>query len=101
VISGAVSSELNVAVFLDRDGTVIEDRGRLPDPSEAVSFPGTVEALSRPQQRFLQFVVTNQPGIGDGLITGHGNEHPDEVPRGTVVKRGIAQAADWILERND
>lgn len=57
------------AVFLDRDGTVIEDRGVLAEPSEVVFFPDTVDALRRLQERFLLFIVTNQPGVARGAIT--------------------------------
>ncbi len=57
------------AVFLDRDGTLIEDRGHLRDPGEVVFFPDTAEALRRLQKTFRLFIVTNQSGIGKGLIT--------------------------------
>ena len=59
----------NVAVFLDRDGTIIEDRGHLRDPSEVIFFTETFEALRELQKRFLLFIVTNQSGIAKGLIT--------------------------------
>ena len=62
----------NVAVFLDRDGTIIEDRGHLRDPSEVIFFPETFEALRRLQGHFLLFIVTNQTGIAEGRI-GHGD----------------------------
>ena len=35
------------AVFLDRDGTIIEDRGDLWDPAQVVFFRDTVPALRR------------------------------------------------------
>ena len=56
------------AVFLDRDGTIIEDRGHLRSPSEVVFFPGTIPALRRLQKGFKFFIVTHQPGIADGTI---------------------------------
>jgi len=59
----------NAAVFLDRDGTIIEDRGHLRDPSEAVFFPETFPALRKLQNYFLLFIVTNQPGIAKGKIS--------------------------------
>ena len=66
---------LHPAVFLDRDGTVIEDRGHLADPSEVVFYPDTVDALRRLQERFLLFLVTNQPWVARGILT------PEEVDR--------------------
>ena len=63
------TTRLRSAVFLDRDGTLIEDRGHLRDPSEVVFFPQTFNALRALQERFLLFIVTNQRGIAEGLLT--------------------------------
>ncbi|HNS21477.1 MAG TPA: HAD family hydrolase [Sedimentisphaerales bacterium] len=60
---------LSPAVFLDRDGTIVEDRGVLAEPSDVVFYPDTVDALKRLQDRFLLFVVTNQPWVARGIIT--------------------------------
>ncbi|MBM4152474.1 MAG: threonylcarbamoyl-AMP synthase [Kiritimatiellaceae bacterium] len=57
------------AAFLDRDGTLIEDRGHLRSPSDVVFYPDTFNALRRLQNEFRLFIVTNQSGIGKGLIT--------------------------------
>jgi histidinol-phosphate phosphatase family protein len=58
------------AVFLDRDGTLIIDRGYLRDPEDITFLPGAVEALADLQRlEFLLFVVSNQSGIGRGIIT--------------------------------
>jgi histidinol-phosphate phosphatase family protein len=59
------------AVFLDRDGTLIEDRGHLRSPSEVVFFPNTTSALRRLQDKFLLFIVTHQPGVAEGVISIH------------------------------
>lgn len=63
------------AIFLDRDGTLIEDRGHLRDPGEVVVYPETVEALRRLQETFRLFIVTNQSGIGKGLISAAEADH--------------------------
>lgn len=57
------------AIFLDRDGTIIEDRGHLHDPAEVVFLPGAVDALRLLQHEFLLFIVTNQSGIAKNVIT--------------------------------
>lgn len=57
------------AVFLDRDGTLIEDRGYLRTPEEAVFFSDTIPALLELQKVFLFFIVTHQSGIAKGVIT--------------------------------
>ena len=56
---------MNRAVFLDRDGTLIEDRDYLHRPEEVVIFPGVGPALKRLQDAgFKLFIVTNQSGVG-------------------------------------
>ncbi len=57
------------AVFLDRDGTIIEEKDYLSDPDKVVLFPGAGAALRRLQDAgFLLIVVTNQSGIGRGYF---------------------------------
>ncbi len=60
---------LHPAIFLDRDGTLIEDRGHLSEASEVAFYPDVIDALRRLQVRFLLFLVTNQSGVARGLIT--------------------------------
>ena len=54
------------AIFLDRDGTLIEDAGILSNPDDIRLFPDTVDALRQLQNKYLLFVVTNQPDIARG-----------------------------------
>jgi len=56
------------AVFLDRDGTLIEDRGHLSDPEQVIFYPETAHALRRLQAHFLLFIVTNQNGVSRGVL---------------------------------
>ena len=58
------------AVFLDRDGTIIEDRSYLGDPTGVTLLPGAAEGLRRLAGRGLRlFIVTNQSGIGRGYFS--------------------------------
>jgi D-glycero-D-manno-heptose 1,7-bisphosphate phosphatase len=58
------------AVFLDRDGTLIEHVHYLSDPSQVRLLPGTALALQRLHGAgFACIVVTNQSAIGRGMIT--------------------------------
>ncbi len=61
-------TELRAAVFLDRDGTIIEDRGHLSRVEEVALFDDTLAALRKLQEKFLLFIVTNQSGVAQGLI---------------------------------
>ena len=57
-------------VFLDRDGTVMVDRGYLSDPAGVAFEPGAIEALRRLHNAgFGLIFVSNQSGIGRGLMT--------------------------------
>jgi D-glycero-D-manno-heptose 1,7-bisphosphate phosphatase len=56
-------------VFLDRDGTVINDRGYLADPSGVELVDGAAPALrSLHDGGVLLVLVSNQSGIARGLI---------------------------------
>ena len=65
-----MSDRLSPAVFIDRDGTIMEDCDYCSDPKDVRVFPGVLEALSRlKSQGFKVIIVTNQSGIGRGLFT--------------------------------
>jgi D-glycero-D-manno-heptose 1,7-bisphosphate phosphatase len=58
------------AVFLDRDGTLIEDRHYLRDPAQVRLLPGAADAVRQLNvARIPAVVVTNQSGIARGLLT--------------------------------
>ena len=58
------------AVFLDRDGTVIEHVHYLSDPALVRLLPGAAEALRRLRRAgFARVLVTNQSAIGRGMLT--------------------------------
>ena len=61
---------LSPAVFLDRDGTMMEDCDYCSDPKDVRIFSGVPEALRSLRSRgFKLIVITNQSGIGRGLMT--------------------------------
>jgi D-glycero-D-manno-heptose 1,7-bisphosphate phosphatase len=58
------------AVFLDRDGTLNEDRGYVGFRRDFVWLPGAVEAVRRLNEAGLAVVVvTNQAGVARGFYT--------------------------------
>jgi D-glycero-D-manno-heptose 1,7-bisphosphate phosphatase len=73
-LSAGVSRTRNIAVFLDRDGVLIED-GRLRDafltrPDQVRLLPGAAQAVRRLNDSGLfAIVVTNQSAIARGIIT--------------------------------
>jgi len=57
------------AIFLDRDGTLIKDNGFLKHSSKVSLYTFTVEALRILQKEFDLFIVTNQCGIANNILT--------------------------------
>ena len=58
------------ALFLDRDGTVIEDSPYLSDPGLVCVIPEAVTTIARANRLGIPVVVvTNQSGIGRGYFS--------------------------------
>lgn len=57
------------AVFLDRDGVVIEDVHHLHRVTQLRVLPGAADALRRLQERFYLIMVTNQSAVARGFLT--------------------------------
>ena len=61
---------MNGIVFLDRDGTLIEEVGYLRDPAGVRTLSGAAEGLRRMAAKgYLLAVVSNQAGLARGRIT--------------------------------
>ena len=57
------------AIFLDRDGVIVEDTGYISSPEELILFPDVIPVLKKLQHSFRLIVVTNQSGIARGYFT--------------------------------
>jgi len=58
------------AVFLDRDGTLIEDADYIADPADVRIIPGVAEVLRELRRNgYLLVIISNQSGIGRGIFT--------------------------------
>lgn len=57
------------ALFLDRDGTIVEEVGHLHRPEDVRLIPGAAAVIAEANARGVPVVVvTNQSGIGRGLF---------------------------------
>jgi len=75
-------------VFLDRDGVINKNRDEyIRTADEFVFLPGALEGLARLKQAgFTTIVISNQAGVGRGLIS------PDELERiNRKMLRGISE----------
>ncbi|HEY5752259.1 MAG TPA: HAD family hydrolase [Chthoniobacterales bacterium] len=58
------------AVFLDRDGTLMEEVGYCARAEDVRTFPGVPEALAQLKKvGFLNIIITNQSGIARGYFS--------------------------------
>ena len=58
------------AVFLDRDGTIVEDIGYMSSPDQIKFIPGSIEAIKMLNEKdFKVIIITNQAGVARGITT--------------------------------
>ncbi|HKM22664.1 MAG TPA: HAD-IIIA family hydrolase, partial [Lachnospiraceae bacterium] len=63
-------SEMQKAIFLDRDGTLNVNVGLLTDIEQLELIPGTAEAVRKINQSgYLAILITNQPVIAKGMVS--------------------------------
>ena len=93
VVNEDIGAKTRPAVFLDRDGTLIEDRGHLRSAADVVFFPDTMGALWLLQQDYLLFIVSNQSGVAEGVLSAY---EVDQV-NGYVVEQ-LANAGVTVSE---
>lgn len=61
---------MNRAVFLDRDGVLIEEKNYLHRVEDVAFIPGVGQALKQLRDAgFKLFIVSNQAGVGRGYFT--------------------------------
>ena len=57
------------SAFLDRDGVINQDRGYISKISDFKIYPGVGKAISLLNKKnYIVIIITNQSGIGRGLI---------------------------------
>ena len=65
-----MTNDLSPAVFVDRDGTLMEDADYCSDARQVHVFPGVPEALRKLRTKgYKIIVITNQSGLGRGFFT--------------------------------
>lgn len=84
------------AVFLDRDGTIIEDRGYLTDPEQVVFIPGVFAALRSLGEACAFFIVTNQSGVSKGLTSARQVESVNRFVVDELKRRGIGIVETYV-----
>jgi D-glycero-D-manno-heptose 1,7-bisphosphate phosphatase len=77
------------AVFLDRDGTIIEDTGYVAGKDRVKFLPGTAEAIRRLNENgFKVIVVSNQAGVARGYFDEAAVKETNEYIREVLARQG-------------
>ncbi len=84
-------SRAKPAVFFDRDGTLLTERGYLSDPRKIYFYPSVVPALKRLQKAgYRLIVISNQSGVGRGYFSLATLKRINHRFRSLLRARGIA-----------
>jgi histidinol-phosphate phosphatase family protein len=85
------------AIFLDRDGTIIEDRHYLADPDQVVLLEGAAAGLRAMSRHAIPLVViSNQSGIGRGYFSRDQAEAVRHRLELLLAREGI-EIAGWYM----
>jgi len=83
-------------VFLDRDGVLIHDVGYPRDPERVRLLDGAAAALARLRQwGFALVVVSNQSGVGRGLVTAGEARRVHDRMTADLAAQGVALDAAY------
>ena len=83
-------AKMSPAIFLDRDGTINEERGYVSEPDEFEFLPHALEGMKRFRDMGYRLVIiTNQGGIGLGYYTKNDFYRVNKKMLAEVSKAGI------------
>ncbi len=84
------------AVFLDRDGTINEDRGYVYKTEDFVFLPHALEGMRLLQESgFLLIIITNQSGIARGYYTEDDYQRLMKNVYSRCDEKGVKISADY------
>lgn len=85
------------AIFLDRDGTLVEARHYPSRPEELVIYPGVPDALRRLQTAGFRLVlVTNQSGLAHGYFSQDDLDRMHDYLTGELGRAGVSLSAIYV-----
>ena len=80
---------MNKCIFLDRDGVINEENGYISKIQDFKIYPQTAKAIKLLNDHdFLVILITNQAGIGRGLITLKELQNIHTHLKNTIKKKG-------------
>lgn len=83
------------AVFLDRDGTLNKDMGRVKSVDKLEILPGVIDGLKMLTKKYTLIIISNQSGIGQSFYTEE--DHQEVMKKMLVIfkKNGIHISAHY------
>jgi len=80
---------MDKAVFLDRDGTIVEDIGYLNSPEQIKFISGSIQAIKMLNDAGYEvIVITNQAGVAKGLVTEDMLQTIDKIIQKNILNGG-------------
>lgn len=79
----------NKAIFLDRDGVIIQDKNYAFEISTIEFLPRSIEALKLIPADYLKIIISNQSGIARGLFTCEHAESFNQALVDMLEKNGV------------
>lgn len=94
-------NRLPSALFLDRDGTIIEDVRYVSNPDDVKLIDGAAEAIARVNAALVPVVViTNQSGIGRGYYSEQDYHRVEKRTEELLAERGAKIDATYFCPHN-
>jgi D-glycero-D-manno-heptose 1,7-bisphosphate phosphatase len=91
----------HAAVFLDRDGTLIEDKNYLADKKNIVWLPNVFKCLKKFRNKnYHLIIISNQSGIGRGFLSEDDYQEIKEEMCRQARKQGIVFKAVYHCPHN-
>ena len=89
------------AIFLDRDGTLIEDKGCISKPSQVTFYKQTFDAVKLLSKDYKLFIVTNQSWISKGDISFEEAAKVNNFIKNVITEHGVEFVTDYICTHEE
>lgn len=87
---------MNKAVFIDRDGTIVEDVGYMSSPDQIKFIDGSIEAIKMLNESgYKVVIISNQAGVARGILTESALQTIDKTIKKNILNGGAYIDANY------